>query len=106
MPAWAKTRIIASGRNRPDELGDGAVEPASAAQEEEFWANIAERFTVIEPAEVAACVFEGIEQEKFWIYTHGSEFDEFLKGRMESMIEGKNPEVIQGLDWSRPGAED
>ena len=94
-PGWVKTRIMSSGRNRQAEFKDGPMEPASDADEETFWAEIAKWYTVVEPTTVAARVFEAIEQEQFWIFPHGSEFDEAVKARMESMLEGKNP-VLSG----------
>jgi len=93
-PGFVKTRILSSGRNRPVELRDGAAGPVSRADEEALWEDIGNQYSVIEPTEVAGRVFEAIRQEQFWIYTHGSEFDDRLKARVESMIEGKNPEVV------------
>ena len=89
-PGWVRTRIMSSGRNRPAELSDGAIKPINTVEEESFWTEIAKKYTVVEPEAVARCVFEAIELEQFWIYPHGSEFDEGLKERMESVFRGRN----------------
>jgi short-subunit dehydrogenase len=84
-PAFVKTRIAESGRNRP---GAGAAAPAGS---DEFSAMVR---AFIEqgasPESIADKVFDAIREERFWILTH-PEFDAAIRDRTEGMLAGRNP---------------
>ncbi|HTB10804.1 MAG TPA: SDR family NAD(P)-dependent oxidoreductase [Bryobacteraceae bacterium] len=84
-PAFVKTRIAESWRNRP---GGSA---ATAAGSDEFGAMV--RGLVeqgVSPESIADKVFEAIREERLWILTH-PEFDAAIRDRAEGMLEGRNP---------------
>jgi NAD(P)-dependent dehydrogenase (short-subunit alcohol dehydrogenase family) len=84
-PAFVKTKIAESGRNRP-----GASQ-AAAAPANEFEAMV--RGLVengVPPESIADKVFEAIVAEQFWILTH-PEMDASIRQRVEGMIERRNP---------------
>lgn len=70
-PGWVSTRIHESDRNRPAEL---AVDRAPAAPPAEVEAMRDAIRQVIEgglaPASVADLVFDAVEADRFWIFTH------------------------------------
>jgi NAD(P)-dependent dehydrogenase (short-subunit alcohol dehydrogenase family) len=84
-PAFVKTRIAESGRNRP---GAGQAESGS----DEFAAMVR---GLIEqgasPESIADKVFDAIQEERFWILTH-PEFDAAIRERVEGMLAGRNPQ--------------
>jgi len=84
-PAFVKTRIAESGRNRP---GAGA---AASNGSDEFSAMVR---AFIEqgasPESIAGKVFDAIREERFWILTH-PEFDAAIRERTEGMLAGRNP---------------
>lgn len=85
-PAFVKTRIAESGRNRP-------VAPPSTGGSEEFAAMV--RGLVeqgVSPESIADKVFEAIRANRFWILTH-PEFDAAIRGRFDGMLEGRNPQL-------------
>jgi len=78
-PAFVKTKIAESGRNRPG----GA--PA-AAEPNEFEAMV--RGLVesgVSPESIAEKVFDAIRAEQFWILTH-PEMDAAIRARVEGML--------------------
>jgi NAD(P)-dependent dehydrogenase (short-subunit alcohol dehydrogenase family) len=86
-PAFVKTKIGESGRNRP---GAGA---ATASGSGEFAAMVR---ALIEqgatPESIADKVFDAIQEERFWILTH-PEFDAAIRERVEGMLAGRNPQL-------------
>jgi len=83
-PAFVKTKIAESGRNRPG----GA--PASA-EPNEFEAMV--RGLVesgVSPESIADKVFDAIRLEQFWILTH-PEMDAAIRARVEGILARKNP---------------
>lgn len=83
-PAFVKTKIGESGRNRP---GQGPSTPGS----DEFSAMIKSFIEQgVSPESIADKVFAAIEEERFWILTH-PDFDPAIRARMEGMMEGRNP---------------
>jgi NAD(P)-dependent dehydrogenase (short-subunit alcohol dehydrogenase family) len=83
-PAFVKTKIAESARNRP---------PTSAAEvgSEEF--GIMVRGLVeqgVSPHSIADQVFDAIKKKQFWILTH-PEFDAAIRERINRMLERRNP---------------
>jgi NAD(P)-dependent dehydrogenase (short-subunit alcohol dehydrogenase family) len=70
-PGWVSTRIHESDRNRPAELAV-AREPAAAPEDVEAMRDAIRQ--VIEgglpPSSVADLVFDAVEADRFWIFTH------------------------------------
>jgi len=84
-PAFVKTKIGESSRNRPG--GDATA----GAGSNEFAAMVR---GLIEqgasPESIADKVFDAIKAERFWILTH-PEFDAAIRDRVEGMLQGRNP---------------
>ena len=86
-PAWVRTRIHESGRNRPDHLidhTDGAVPAEGLALLE----------SVIEsgmpPEEVADHVLEAILDRRFYVLTH-DDSKAAVKARTDALLDGADP---------------
>ena len=93
-PGFIRTRILSSSRNRPVEFQiDSSDKPLSPENEEAMWTDIQAHFEVITPEQAADTIFTAIKEERFYIYTH-TEFNEFVKRRMENIVQGQNPTVI------------
>jgi NAD(P)-dependent dehydrogenase (short-subunit alcohol dehydrogenase family) len=85
-PAFVKTRIGESGRNRP-----GAA--AASAGSDEFSAMVRGLIEQgMAPESIADKVFDAIREDRFWILTH-PEFDAAIRERVEGMLAGRNPAV-------------
>jgi NAD(P)-dependent dehydrogenase (short-subunit alcohol dehydrogenase family) len=83
-PAFVKTKIVESGRNRPGGAG-------AAAEPNEFEAMIRTMVeTGVSPESIADKVFEAIRAEQFWILTH-PEMDAAIRARVEGMLARRNP---------------
>jgi NAD(P)-dependent dehydrogenase (short-subunit alcohol dehydrogenase family) len=84
-PAFVKTKIAESGRNRP-----GAV-AAAAAEPNEFEAMVRGMVeSGVSPESIADKVFEAIQEQQFWILTH-PEMDAAIRARVEGMLARRNP---------------
>jgi NAD(P)-dependent dehydrogenase (short-subunit alcohol dehydrogenase family) len=88
-PAFVKTRIAESGRNRP---GGGAAAPVTSQAAAAIRAMVD---AGVSPESIADKVFAAIEGEQFWILTH-PEMDEFIHGRVEGMLARRNP-ISRGI---------
>lgn len=83
-PAFVKTKIAESGRNRP-----GASAAASSGNESEAMVRgLVENG--VSPESIADQVFDAIEAEQFWILTH-PEVDAAIRMRVEGMLARRNP---------------
>jgi NAD(P)-dependent dehydrogenase (short-subunit alcohol dehydrogenase family) len=84
-PAFVKTKIAESGRNRP---GGGS---SAAAASDQFAAMVRAFIEQgVSPESIADKVFDAICAERFWILTH-PEFDAPIRERVEGMLAGRNP---------------
>jgi NAD(P)-dependent dehydrogenase (short-subunit alcohol dehydrogenase family) len=89
-PAFVKTKIAESGRNRP---GAAAAAPASSPNEfEAMVRGLVEQG--VSPESIADKVFDAIRAERFWILTH-PEFEAAIRGRVDGMLKGRNP-ILSG----------
>jgi NAD(P)-dependent dehydrogenase (short-subunit alcohol dehydrogenase family) len=87
-PGVVSTRIMESARNRPAHFPTTEpLDPASAARWEALRQRVA---SGMPPAQVADAVFEAIRKDQFYILTH-PEGKEFVRTRMEDVLEGRNP---------------
>jgi NAD(P)-dependent dehydrogenase (short-subunit alcohol dehydrogenase family) len=86
-PAWAKTRLAESARNKPE----GVVANASASFG--FYStlkHVVEQGTP--PEEIVDAMVQAIRSNQFWILTH-PQFDGSIRERFESMLSRTNPPV-------------
>jgi len=91
-PGFVRTNISNSARNRPAELENENEAPLSAAQER-IGAQMEQAIEGgLPPDQVAEIVLQGIRNEQFWILTT-HEFDEAIRGRVEGILERRNPEI-------------
>ncbi len=86
-PAFVKTKIAESGRNRPGALAAPEQEP------NEFEAMVRGLVeTGVSPESIADKVFEAIREQQFWILTH-PEMDASIRARVDGMLARRNPVV-------------
>lgn len=98
-PGFVKTRIMSAVRNRPAELRGETSEPTMSPEDEEArWASAQDNFKVISPLQLADSVFNAIKEDRFYIFTDDSKFNEMVKKRMEDILEGRNP-TVQDLSF-------
>jgi NAD(P)-dependent dehydrogenase (short-subunit alcohol dehydrogenase family) len=92
-PAWVRTRIHESARNRPAALTNA---PSPAADERESMAaGLVESFVTngMPPEEVAGKVVDAIRAKDVWILTH-PESIEVVRARMQAIIDGGVPPMM------------
>ena len=81
-PAWVRTRITESARNRPERYGTAA--PADPANP--IAARVAELVrTGVDPAFVAANVLRAIRNDELYVFTH-PEFRDRLEARFTAIL--------------------
>ncbi len=92
-PGFVNTNIYDSGRNRQSEYGQQALEPTP--ENEQMRAMLqAMRDTMIQPAEIGELVFEAVRTRNLYIIPTGSEaLDSAVRGRLENVVERRNPEI-------------
>ncbi len=91
-PAWVKTQIFTSDRNRPSGLqNDGSNDPTDPkvqAQLAEAGRSVQE--DGIPPSVVADHVMDAVQNNRFYILTHPN-FNGAVAYRMKDILEGNNP---------------
>lgn len=91
-PAWVKTRIVESERNR-EEAGHSDPSTFDPVSAKIATAVLPATATGIEPDRVADSVFEAIASDRFYILTHpGTKSG--VKVRMEDILQGRNPTLL------------
>ena len=86
-PGWVRTGILASDRNRPDALQNPATETPLHQQTLGGSQNArAEMEAGLSPAEVAAQVYNAIQNGTFYIHTH-PEHKAWIRERMKRILE-------------------
>jgi NAD(P)-dependent dehydrogenase (short-subunit alcohol dehydrogenase family) len=92
-PAWVKTRITDSDRNRPASAPRSEA-GAGSAQDKTIEGMVRAAVEAGIPAEVVAeKVLKAIVEEKFWILTH-TNTKPMVEKRMTGIVEGRNPEFV------------
>ncbi|MBV9082715.1 MAG: SDR family NAD(P)-dependent oxidoreductase [Acidobacteriaceae bacterium] len=86
-PAFARTRLAESTRNRPH---DPETHAETSYGFHEAWKAVVEQGTP--PEEIAGRVMEAVRNEQFWILTHPNT-DKAVRERFESMLARTNPEA-------------
>jgi NAD(P)-dependent dehydrogenase (short-subunit alcohol dehydrogenase family) len=84
-PAFSKTRLADSGRNRPQGV---PADPAASFGFHDALKRIVEEGTP--PEEIANAVVEAVRKNQFWILTH-PQLDDGIRDRFESMLARSNP---------------
>ncbi len=88
-PGPIATGIGDSERIRPADQSDTRALESEA--EKEYDSRLSSGIlSGMEPDEVGRIVFEGLRDDRFWIYTHPV-YREAIQGRMESILSGTNP---------------
>lgn len=90
-PAFVRTRLNEAERNRPEALFNPPKEK-DASPEEQALEKIFQQMNEIgmAPEQCADLVFQAIEQNRFYIFTH-PEWNACVKQRMEAILDGQNP---------------
>ncbi|HLK40300.1 MAG TPA: SDR family NAD(P)-dependent oxidoreductase [Polyangiaceae bacterium] len=90
-PAWVRTRIADSARNRPASL---AQESRARTPQEEMVESMTRAAVAagIPPEVVANKVLRAIVEERFWILTH-SKTKKDVEARMRGILDDKLPEL-------------
>jgi NAD(P)-dependent dehydrogenase (short-subunit alcohol dehydrogenase family) len=84
-PAFSKTRLAESGRNRPEGV---PADPAASFGFYDALKRIVDEGTP--PGEIADAVIEAVRRNQFWILTH-PQLDHGIRDRFESMLARTNP---------------
>jgi NAD(P)-dependent dehydrogenase (short-subunit alcohol dehydrogenase family) len=87
-PAWVKTKIAASERNRPSGLDAGAEEPADKVVASAVRSAVD---SGIPAAVVAEKVYQAVLHDRFWVITH-SKTKRMIEKRGRGILEDQNPE--------------
>lgn len=88
-PGFVKTGIAQSERARPSDLKDPVPPDDAFAREiEDFYMNAVEHGT--EPSVVVQAVLEAVQEDKFYVLTHG-DMDRALEKRFEKILQRQNP---------------
>ena len=90
-PGFVKSKIMDAERNRPESLKD-APSPEKLTPEREQMRDMFRQMVEngMDPRTVAEKVFQAIEEEKFYIFTH-PEMDYLVKSRVEGLLDERNP---------------
>ncbi len=90
-PGFVNTRILDSARNRPAALADTAPEmPARAEMDQAVRQLLAAGQP---PALIAACVFDAIRAERFYVFPN-PDWKERIRARMEDILAERNPTPV------------
>ena len=91
-PHLVNTNILASERNRPQQLRDGPA-PSGYMSMEELAKSAGVEFQLTEPMEVAETCLAGIENDQFWILPASDKQDQRVRERTDSILARANPAV-------------
>ena len=93
LPCWVNTRIFDAERNRPVELrNDPLVLPVDPETDAVIEAGRQAAQQGMSPDQVAQLVFQAIESEQLYVFTH-PETKEWVRIQMEHMLAERNPPV-------------
>jgi NAD(P)-dependent dehydrogenase (short-subunit alcohol dehydrogenase family) len=83
-PGAVRTRIAVADRNQPGHERELAEDETADLMSE-----------AMDPADVAQQVFEAVRDDRFYILTHGDDFDGAVRTRMEAILERRNPGGVE-----------
>lgn len=89
--AWVATRILNSGRNRPDDLANSAKENSAIRKSmQPYGARVRQAVhNAMSVDEIADRVFRAIQDGEFYIVPHPELTDPLVRGRMESLLDSR-----------------
>ena len=93
-PAWVKTRILESGRNRPEELKNSGAQAPDSGLMKAFRKRIEEQG--LTPSYIAERVFTAVRDKQLYVFTH-PEFKDAVRWRMENILNERNPTLEGAL---------
>ncbi len=104
-PGLIATRIVTSGRNRPEHLRNALADGAADAIRERM-ETAQERFMAAGmPAdEVGDMVFDAIRENRFYIFTH-PELKKGVKNRLEDILNDRPPRIPRELRGAQGGGQ-
>jgi NADP-dependent 3-hydroxy acid dehydrogenase YdfG len=90
-PGFVNTRLPDSGRNRPAELQNTPVTKEPSPEEKIRLEAARKAFEEgMSPQEVANCLFNGLREEKFYIFTH-PELKPMIRLRLDDILRERSP---------------
>jgi NADP-dependent 3-hydroxy acid dehydrogenase YdfG len=96
-PGFVNTRLPDSRRNRPAELDNEPAKKEPSPEEKERLEAARKVFEEgMSPGQVADCLFKGLREDKFYIFTH-PERKPMVKLRMEDILYERNPSNSRAL---------
>jgi NADP-dependent 3-hydroxy acid dehydrogenase YdfG len=94
-PGWVRTNVATSKRNWLDRLG-GIPEVDDNEMSQMLRAMTQSLVDGgMEPSEVAAHVFDAVQEDRFWILPNADQFAPAIRGIADSAIERRNPPTVQ-----------
>ena len=92
-PGFVRTRLMDSERNRPMELRNSPESINYSPQKQMIEQMLRDGvMNGIPPEQVAECVFDAIQQKKFYVFTH-KESKALIKQRMDDILNENNPMI-------------
>ncbi|MCG8588034.1 MAG: SDR family NAD(P)-dependent oxidoreductase [Proteobacteria bacterium] len=98
-PAWVRTRIMESERNRPESPRPTDEIPPEAQVMRDMVRGFIERG--LDPDDVGRQVVDAIRNEHFYILTH-PKWKNTIRNRMENILEGRDPVTAAPEDGDFP----
>lgn len=86
-PAFARTRLLESGRNKPHGV---EADPAASFGFYDALKRVVDEG--VPPEEIAEAMIAAVRDNQFWVLTH-PQLDGSIRDRFESMLSRKNPPV-------------
>ena len=86
-PAFARTRLLESGRNKPRGVD---ADPAASFGFYDALKRVVDEGTP--PEDIARAMIKAVRENQFWVITH-PQFDSSIRDRLESMLSRTNPQV-------------
>lgn len=93
-PAYVRTRILDSERNRPGRGSDDSKGRVAEADMDAFYSSIPSKMNsdVLSPEVVADAAFEAIRRKRLYVLTH-PESKQWIRSRMEDILNDRNPTI-------------
>jgi NAD(P)-dependent dehydrogenase (short-subunit alcohol dehydrogenase family) len=101
-PGWVRTQIFESERNWPGDLGEQPeLSVGATVIDPHLRRAIDEGMT---PAAVADLVASGIQEDRFWLFTH-ADWMPMAVDRWDSIAEGVNPRSVEQIPGLPPHSQ-
>jgi NAD(P)-dependent dehydrogenase (short-subunit alcohol dehydrogenase family) len=103
-PEWVQTRIFQAERNRPEGVTPMVVPEGFEAPDDADSPLGGLVAGGLDPAEVAGKVFEAIQVDRFWIFTHETSVPS-VRRRFDAIVGDGRPVFWGQGDWAEPDTE-